>query len=436
MAELDRGANTALTGTSLQVGVEGAKQGSVDLMVLQLTEQRRVRTDNDLVFFNQPQSPEGAVRLNGNTVQVDLSRVPADVAVLAVAVSLDDSVQGSLASIASLGVTVSGGGAPVRAAASGFSSERAALLVEIYRRAGAWKVRNVSQGWAAGLAAVLREHGIDVAETPAPAAAVPRQAAPPAAGQPRTVPGEERLSLEKRQKLDLRKREVAKVLMTKRAADVRARVVLVMDKTGSMYKLYQEKVVNRVVERMVPVAIQLDDDGALEAYLYAKTFLRLPDLRVADLETWPAEFLHLKGTHGGMHYDSIGMVNDELPIINAVLNSATDPRVPTLVLFFTDGGFHKRREITDLMIQAAHKPVFWQFVGIGRSEPFGPFGKLAAVDYGLLHTLDEMSGRVVDNAGFFALDDVDQVSDAELYELLLGEFPDWLSAARAAGILR
>jgi stress response protein SCP2 len=422
MAELGRGANAALNGNSLQVGVEGAKQGSVDLMVLQLTEQRRVRTDNDLVFFNQPQSPEGAVRLAGNTVQVDLARVPADVAVLAVAVSLDDSMQGSLAGIPSLGVTVSGGGDPVRAAAGGFTSERAALLVEIYRRAGGWKVRNVSQGWAAGLAAVLREHGIDVADTPAPApAAVP---AAPVAGQPRTVPGEERLSLEKRQKLDLRKREVAKVLLTKRAADVRARVVLVMDKTGSMFKQYKNKVVHRVVERMVPVAVQLDDDGSLEAYLYAKSFLRLPDLRVGDLETWPETFLHLNGTHGGMNYNSIGAVNDELPIINAVLASATDPRIPTLVLFFTDGGFYKRREITDLMIQAAHAPVFWQFVGIGRA------------DYGLLEKLDEMPGRIVDNAGFFALDDIDRVSDGELYERLLGEFPDWLQAARTAGILR
>jgi stress response protein SCP2 len=407
--DLARGANTGIADGSLHIGVEGARQGTVDLLVLQLTEQRRVRTDNDLVFFNQPTSPEGAVRVSGSTVDIDLARVPADVGTLAVAVSLDDSVPGSLATIPSLGVTTSTG---VRAKAEGFTSERAALLVEIYRRAGAWKIRNVSQGWAAGLAAVLREHGIDVADET------------PSAGQPRTVPGEEKLSLEKKQKLELRKKEVAKVLLTKQAGDVRARVVLVMDKTGSMYKQYRQKVVHRVIERMVPVAVQLDDDGSLEAYFYAKQFFRLPDLRVADLETWPEQYIHLSGKHSGFDYDKIGAVNDEIPIINAVLATATDPTVPTLVLFFTDGGFSKRREITELMVQAASRPVFWQFVGIGRAN------------YGLLEKLDDMPGRVVDNAGFFALDDIDRVSDAELYQRLLHEFPDWLRAAKAAGILR
>ena len=75
------------------------------------------------------------------------------------------------------------------------------------------------------------------------------------------------------------------------------------------------------------------------------------------------------------------------------------------------------------MRQASELPIFWQFVGIG------------ANNYGLLTTLDEMDGRVVDNVGFFALDDVDRVDDGELYRRLLGEFPDWLRAARAARIM-
>jgi hypothetical protein len=47
-----------------------------------------------------------------------------------------------------------------------------------------------------------------------------------------------------------------------------------------------------------------------------------------------------------------------------------------------------------------------------------------------------MSGRVVDNVGFFAVSDIDRIDDAELYRRLLSEFPDWLRAARSAGILR
>ncbi|MCR5122952.1 MAG: VWA domain-containing protein, partial [Ruminococcus sp.] len=51
-------------------------------------------------------------------------------------------------------------------------------------------------------------------------------------------------------------------------------------------------------------------------------------------------------------------------------------------------------------------------------------------------TLDDLPGRRVDNADFFALDDYKKVPDSELYERLLTEFPGWLKAAAAAGILR
>jgi hypothetical protein len=56
-------------------------------------------------------------------------------------------------------------------------------------------------------------------------------------------------------------------------------------------------------------------------------------------------------------------------------------------------------------------------------------------NYGILEKLDTMDGRVVDNAGFFALDDIDAISDADLYERILSEFPDWVRAAQAAKII-
>lgn len=413
MTELRRGANAPLPGPSLEVSVAGARPGSVDLLVFQLGADRTVRSDDDLVFFNQPSSPEGAVRLTaGDRVSVELGALPAAIERLAIAVALDEGTAGSLGDVAGLGVTVRAGATEHTARAEGLTTERAAVLVEIYRRDAGWKVRSVSAGWTEGLAALVREHGVRVDDD-----------APAAEPAVRSVPGEEKLSPVQRQKLDLRKREVHKVLLTKQAATVRARIVLVIDKTGSMQAQYRRRTIHRVVERMVPVAVQLDDDGTLEPYIYARSFIRLPDLRVADLDGWPDEFLHLTGVHGGFDYAAIGNSNDELPIMDEIVAGLAGRTSPTLVLFFTDGGFSRKREISRLIRTAAALPAFWQFVGLGRAN------------YGLLSTLDELPDRVVDNAGFFAVDDIDAISDAELYQRLLSEFPDWLRAARAAGIV-
>jgi len=413
------GANTVLELGAVRLSVS-APSGSVDLFVFQLDVGRRVRSDADLVFFNSPVSPEGAVRLlDGNTAQVDLAGVPADVAVLSFAVAAnDEGADGPppLGQIAGLTVEVRAipeshaGSAVHTAPVSRLSTERAAVLVEMYRHGGGWKLRNVCAGWTEGLAALVREHGVVVDEGP-------QDSAPPA-------PEADRMSVTEREKLDLRKREVTKVLLTKGAPTAQARVVLVLDKTGSMRRAYSTGVVSRVVERMVPVAATLDDDGALECYLYARRFAKLPDVRADTVTEWSTQYLHLSGHHGGIDYDDLGAANDEPPILREIITGLRrGAAMPTLVLFFTDGGFGQRREITALITKAAGLPAFFQFVGVGRAN------------YGLLERLDDLAGREVDNVGFFALDDVDAVSDAELYARLLGEFPDWLRAARRAGIM-
>ncbi|MFM9258200.1 vWA domain-containing protein [Rhodococcus sp. 5A-K4] len=417
--ELARGANTVVDGTSLKVAVNGSAPGTVDLMVFQLDERNKVRNDADFVFFNQPVSPEGAVRLeSGGVIEIDIARLPADIHQLSVAVALDAAANGTLSAVGGLGVVVEqAGSTAIVAQALGLTSERAAVLVEIYRRGTDWKVRNVSAGWDSGLADLVTAFGVSVDEEP--------QSRPDSAESAdgiRTVPDEAKLSMVKREKLDLRKREVAKVLLTKGGNGIWARVVLVIDKTGSMAKQYRTRVVHRVVERMVPVAIQLDDDGKLEPYLYAVSFVKLPEISVHDAEEWSDTYLHLRGSHGGFNYDKIGAANREVPIMTEILSGLTRGSAPTLVLFFTDGGFSERKEITKLMREASGLPAFWQFVGIGKAN------------YGVLEKLDDLDGRVVDNAGFFALDDIDTVDDAQLYTRLLSEFPDWHKAAVAAGI--
>lgn len=456
---LAKGQNGPIAADGVVVSVRADTE--VDVSALLVTESGKVRSDADFVFYNQPEAP--GVELRPGTpaaIAISLAHLPADIAQVRAVLTLDGD-----------GDTFGRYGAPVVTLADatgnllyeyvigGLDSESVVIALEVYRRGAQWKARAVGQGYAGGFAALVTDHGVVVDDESATEPQVrPADPAPPARahsvsstspatqGQPvaradsatpaaqvgsaatrpllevRTVPGEAKLSFEKRAVLDLRKREVAKVLIDGDALGVRARVVLVIDKTGSMAKQYRKGVVHRVVERMVPVATQLDDDGTLEAYLYARRFAKLPDIDAAGAEQWARTYLHLNGIHGGIDYAPLGGRNDELPIIRTLLETLRPGGAPTLVLFFTDGGFAQRREISALLRDASRLPAFWQFVGLG------------AANYGLLRELDDLDGRVVDNAGFFALDDIDLVDDAQLYARLLGEFPLWLRAAAAAGV--
>jgi TerF-like vWA domain-containing protein len=207
----------------------------------------------------------------------------------------------------------------------------------------------------------------------------------------------------------------------------------VLDASGSMSNLYRTGTVGDIVERMAAVAAQLDDDGEMQAWTFASRPARLPDLQLADLPEWIR--LHVRvGSFtkqrrlepGQIDMKTVGIQNEEQKVIAEVRQYVQfEPQPePTLVLFFSDGGVYRDKEIERELRAAATEPIFWQFVGLGRAG------------FGVLERFDTLPGRTVDNVGFFAVDDIESVPDAQLYDMLLSEFPRWITAARGLGILR
>ena len=47
-----------------------------------------------------------------------------------------------------------------------------------------------------------------------------------------------------------------------------------------------------------------------------------------------------------------------------------------------------------------------------------------------------MDSRIVDNADFFHVDDLAKITDEDLYQRLLNEFPSWIKAAQLKCILK
>jgi hypothetical protein len=116
-------------------------------------------------------------------------------------------------------------------------------------------------------------------------------------------------------------------------------------------------------------------------------------------------------------------VNNEPAVIEQVIQYYKSTDLPVFIIFISDGGVSQNAAIKKLLVDAASLPLFWQFVGIGGRN------------YGILEKLDTLPGRVVDNCGFFALDDIDSVSEQALYDRLLSEFPLWLEAAKLKRII-
>ena len=115
--------------------------------------------------------------------------------------------------------------------------------------------------------------------------------------------------------------------------------------------------------------------------------------------------------------------NNEPVVMRQVIDAYENSFLPAYIVFISDGGVGESKEIEKLIIESSKYPIFWQFVGLGGE------------DYGILEHLDTMKGRIVDNCNFFALDDIRSVTDQELYDRLLNEFPSWLKEAKKNNII-
>ncbi|TDC23667.1 stress protein [Streptomyces sp. 8K308] len=178
-------------GTDLYVGVQISGPGlAFDISCFGLDADERLSDDRYFIFYNQPKSPEESLQLLGaqagdtESFRVTLDRVPASVHRLTFTATIDGD--GTMAQAAPGCLRIVAGGEEVARYAfdgSEFSSERAVMLGDFYRKDG-WRFAAVGQGFDGGLAALLTHFGGEVEEdAPAPAPAQPA-AAPPAFAVP------------------------------------------------------------------------------------------------------------------------------------------------------------------------------------------------------------------------------------------------------------
>ncbi|MGW5768218.1 vWA domain-containing protein [Streptomyces longwoodensis] len=203
----------------------------------------------------------------------------------------------------------------------------------------------------------------------------------------------------------------------------RAAVYLVVDHSGSMRPYFRDGSVQALADRVLGLSAHLDDDGRVPVVFFSTGIDAVSEIALDDHEGRVARIATGLGHMGRTNYH---LAMDA--VIDHYLDSGAT--APALVVFQTDGGPTSKLAAERYLCKASRLPLFWQFIG---------FGDPGSRQFDFLRRLDELpvpARRTVDNAGFFhAGSDPRAVSDADLYDRLLGEFPRWLRAARARGIV-
>ncbi|WP_433527344.1 TerD family protein [Nocardia pseudovaccinii] len=167
-----KGANVAVPMSSVRVELgwqSGPGVPDADASALLLVS-GKVRSDNDFVFYNQPNHPSGAVRHEGkrpgptviDTLSVNLAQVESQIDTIVIAASADGGTFGQFQGLYVRVLDAVSGAEAARFDSTGASTETAFVLGELYRRQGAWKFRAVGQGYATGLAGLATDFGISV----------------------------------------------------------------------------------------------------------------------------------------------------------------------------------------------------------------------------------------------------------------------------------
>lgn len=397
--------------------------------------------DRYMTFFNQHATPCGGVALQeGATAsnaafKIDLQRLPDTIERLVLTAAIDGQatmhdIPNGTVKIASQGKTA----AQFSFAGSDFEQERAVMLVELYRKAGVWRISATAQGFNGGLDALVRHFGATVAETPAPSAP------PPPVANPTRISLEKRLETEAPKLLSLAKKSaisLAKVGLESH----RAKVCLCLDISGSMNRLYRDGLIQAFSERILALGCRFDDDGEIDVFLFGKHVHQPAPMGIGNYATYIARIIQQHPLEGDTRY---GLALQAIrrhyfpDAAGGERKTVLQVDMPVYVMFVTDGGTSDQGLTEKQLRWSSQEPIFWQFMGIGkgrksRSKLLAAF---ANSDFPFLEKLDELPGRLIDNAGFFSVESPNEHSDEALYDLMMGEYPGWIKLAKQQGILR
>lgn len=386
-----------------------------DFSFFGLSERNQLEDESYMIFYNQLESPNKEMTLtlqkNHAHLVVDFNKISSNIEKISSTISIDGN--GTMGEIQSCSFELSQNGIAfltLSLSGSDFQDEKAVIGFELYKKTNEWRINAIASGFNGGLKSLLESYGGTASDTNS-------EDSNEHSYSPVST---NKISLEKKLEKAPELIQLAKpiqlALEKRNIQDIKAKVAIVIDISGSMTKRYKNGSVQMIIEKTLPLAVQFDDDGQMECWYFGTTFEKRKDITLDNYKNavpvdWKNLMVHLGGC------------NNEPLVMRDVIDTFKNTTLPIYILFISDGGVHMKKEITALMKEASQYPIFWQFMGVGGSS------------YGILEKLDSMKGRVIDNANFFSIDDFRTLSNDEIYERLLNEFPTWLKKAKELHIL-
>lgn len=431
-----------------EICIEMSINGSsvYDFCCFGIDKSGKLSDDRYMIFYNQTSSPDNEVSFvsgnNSGKFYINLSKLPSSIDKLVFTASIDgDSTMGEISKHSFYLSQNNNIEISMELSGSDFKAEKAIISVEIYRK-DEWRIAAAAKGFNGGLSALLAAFGGTEAHSDSQEN---KNITPNQSGQSVSAAkhekSEEELTQEVMGKISLSKDKVnlekhvvnlskCIVSLSKKSGvdlgSAKAKVVVVLDYSGSMSRLYSNGTVQRTISRLVPLGLTFDDNGSIDVYLFQNSYKKIADLDLSNYENYVRDVINTSGySMGGTAY---------APVLRAIIEgdsykqggflgfggktvtteSIVDDGDATFILFITDGENADRRETDEIIKKSSDMNVFIQFIGIGCEK------------FEYLEMLDDIPGRKRDNTGFSKMKDLDKADDNELYTNVLKQFSGWL----------
>lgn len=160
MKTLSIGSNTELS--KQKFTLNHGLPDSTDISIFCLGPNGKVYGDDGMVFYGMPNSPCGTIKLLNGFIEFDLHKIPNNIEKLAITATLDDGAFS--------------GQKNIKLNSDDFEcmletsdrTEKALILLEVYKRNNTWKVRFVGQGFNGGLEPLAKHFGVEIEKAAPP----------------------------------------------------------------------------------------------------------------------------------------------------------------------------------------------------------------------------------------------------------------------------